>query len=65
MVFFSAVGACLWLPTRYCNIAVALAFVALGHVALTDKNFAFFWLLVVQQAFFYHDVCLVWCSLVN
>jgi 4-amino-4-deoxy-L-arabinose transferase-like glycosyltransferase len=46
-------------------MAITLAFVALGHVALTDKNFAFFWLLAMQQAFFYHDVCLVWCFHIN
>ncbi len=42
MVFSGKVSACLWLPTCYCNKAIALAFIALGHIAVTEENFAFF-----------------------
>ncbi len=58
IVFFCAVSAHLWLPARHCNMAIALALVALGHVALTVKNFAILKLMVMQQAFLYEGVCL-------
>jgi hypothetical protein len=56
MVFFCAVSAHLWLPARHCNMAIALALVALGHVALTVKSFVILKLMVMQQAFLYESV---------
>jgi hypothetical protein len=43
-------------------MAVGPALIALGHVALTIKDSANFWLMVVHKAFRYQCIGLFWCS---
>ncbi len=49
MVLFCAVSAHLWLSAHQCNMAVGPALLALGHVALTMKQFTIFWLVVMRK----------------
>jgi hypothetical protein len=65
VVFLCAVSARLFLSARYCNMAIGLALVALGHDVLTMENFAILRLMVVYEPFEYQSIGYFWCSHVD
>jgi hypothetical protein len=49
IVFFGTASAHLWLSACHGNKAICLVLVALGHIALTMKQFTILWLMVMKK----------------
>ncbi len=62
MVDLCANSACLLPLASHCNVAMHIAYGALGQVTLTIKTCAVFQLIVVKETFLYKSIGFIWGS---